>query len=170
MQSMHGNPPSGGSSGVEPEWYRDQRKIGQVVDRLESNVSGFTRWISLAFLLAALGLATLVWALVEARAALDYTIQVKGGEVVERGIASRYGYDTGAPACGIPMVGKVAAHKTLKCGTYVRVTREDTGKSVVVQIIDRGPFVRGRIIDLSPVAAREIGLSGLAPVKVEVVK
>lgn len=104
---------------------------------------------------------------VQAYAAVDPFIEVKGGDTVEHGIASRYGYNTGAPACGIPMVGKVAAHKTMKCGSYVRVTRTDNGKSVVVQIIDRGPFVRGRVIDLSPDAAAAIGLSGLAPVKVE---
>ena len=105
-----------------------------------------------------------------ASASVDPFIQVKGGDVVEQGIASRYGYNTGAPACGIPMVGNVAAHKTLPCGSYVRVTRQDTKKSVVVRIIDRGPFVRGRIIDLSPSAAGAIGRSGLAPVIVERVK
>ena len=44
-----------------------------------------------------------------AYAAIDPFIEVKGGDTVEHGIASRYGYNTGAPACGIPMVGKVAA-------------------------------------------------------------
>lgn len=104
-----------------------------------------------------------------AHAAVDPAIQVKGGQVVEKGIASWYGYGTGAPACGLPMGARTAAHKTLPCGTMVRVTHTGNGKSVVVRIVDRGPFVRGRIIDLSPPAAEEIGMGGLAPVTLEVV-
>src|SRR5215470_10297383 len=57
-----------------------------------------------------------------------------------------------------------AAHRTLPFGTKVRVTHGSSGKSVVVTITDRGPFVRGRIIDLNPAAARLLGISGLAPV------
>jgi len=62
-----------------------------------------------------------------------------------------------------------AAHKTLPMGTHVRVTRVASGDSVVVRINDRGPFVKGRVIDLSKRAAREIGLKGLAKVRVEVI-
>ena len=61
-----------------------------------------------------------------------------------------------------------AAHRTLPFGTRVSVVNRRNGKSVVVRISDRGPFVRGRIIDLTPAGARAIGLSGLAPVKVTV--
>ena len=57
-----------------------------------------------------------------------------------------------------------AAHKTLPFGTMVRVTNRRNNKSVVVRINDRGPFVRGRVIDLTPAGARAIGFSGLAPV------
>ena len=57
-----------------------------------------------------------------------------------------------------------AAHKTLPFGTMVRVTNKRNGKSVVVRINDRGPFVRGRVIDLTPAGARALGFSGLAPV------
>jgi len=59
-----------------------------------------------------------------------------------------------------------AAHKTLPFGTKVKVTNKATGKSVVVRINDRGPFIRGRIIDLSKSAAGKIGMinSGHAPV------
>jgi peptidoglycan lytic transglycosylase len=57
-----------------------------------------------------------------------------------------------------------AAHRTLPFGTKVRVTHSKSGKSVIVTITDRGPFVRGRIIDLAPAAARLLGISGLAPV------
>lgn len=66
--------------------------------------------------------------------------------------------------------GFTAAHRTLKFGTKVRVTNLRTGKSVVVRINDRGPFIRGRIIDLAYGAARAVGLhkSGVARVKVAV--
>lgn len=59
-----------------------------------------------------------------------------------------------------------AAHRTLPFGSKVKVTHRKTGKSVVVTITDRGPFVRGRVIDLSPASARALGFSGLAPVSV----
>ena len=63
-----------------------------------------------------------------------------------------------------------AAHKSLAFGTKVRVTNLENGKSVVVRINDRGPFVRGRVIDLSPAAARRIEMTtaGVVPVKLEV--
>ena len=58
-----------------------------------------------------------------------------------------------------------AAHKTLPFGTRVRVVNVNTGRSVVVRINDRGPFIRGRVIDLSKAAARAIGMDGVARVK-----
>lgn len=57
-----------------------------------------------------------------------------------------------------------AAHRTLPFGSQVRVTNKRNGRSVTVRINDRGPFVRGRVIDLSPAAARALGFAGLAPV------
>ena len=57
-----------------------------------------------------------------------------------------------------------AAHKTLPFGTKVRVTNRHTGRSVIVRINDRGPFVKGRVIDLSPAAAKAIGVGGIAQV------
>jgi rare lipoprotein A len=62
-----------------------------------------------------------------------------------------------------------AAHRSLPFGTMVRVTNNRTGRSVVVRINDRGPFVRGRVIDLTPAGARALGFSGLAPVTLSVV-
>ena len=64
----------------------------------------------------------------------------------------------------------VAAHKTLKCGTMVRVTNKRNGLSVVVKIDDRGPYIRGRIVDLSVAAAEKIRMrrAGVVPVKLEV--
>ncbi len=66
--------------------------------------------------------------------------------------------------------GLTAAHRSLPFGTKVKVTNVRTGRSVVVRITDRGPHVRGRIIDLSAAAARIVGVmqSGVAPVQVEV--
>ncbi len=68
--------------------------------------------------------------------------------------------------------GLTAAHRTLPFGTKVRVVNVNTGKSVIVRINDRGPFIKGRIIDLSLGAATEVGLvkSGVAKVSVEVLK
>jgi rare lipoprotein A len=57
-----------------------------------------------------------------------------------------------------------AAHRTAPFGSHIRVTNQKNGRSVTVRITDRGPFVRGRVIDLSPAAARAIGVAGLAPV------
>jgi len=62
-----------------------------------------------------------------------------------------------------------AAHKSLPFGTMVRVTNRRNNRSVVVRINDRGPFVHGRVIDLTPAGARSIGFSGLAPVSLAVV-
>lgn len=67
---------------------------------------------------------------------------------------------------------KTAAHKTLPFGTIVKVTATRTGKTTTVRVNNRGPFIKGRIIDLSQAAAKELGIikSGIAKVKVEVVK
>lgn len=63
-----------------------------------------------------------------------------------------------------------AAHRSLPFGTRVRVTNANNGRSVVVQINDRGPFIRGRIIDVSVAAASQLGMmqSGVAPVVLEI--
>jgi len=66
------------------------------------------------------------------------------------------------------MYKMTAAHKTLPLPTYVQVRRIDTGETVVVRVNDRGPFLKGRIIDLSYVAARKIGLVQLGKAEVEV--
>ena len=60
-----------------------------------------------------------------------------------------------------------AAHKTLPFGTRVRVKSQVNGKEVVVRINDRGPFIKGRIIDLSYAAAQAIGLVGVKRVEIE---
>ena len=60
-----------------------------------------------------------------------------------------------------------AAHRTLPFGTMVRVTNQRNGHSVKVRINDRGPFIRGRIIDVLPAAAHVLGFSGLTTVCIE---
>jgi rare lipoprotein A len=94
--------------------------------------------------------------------------------VVEHGIASWYGpkYHGRQTASGetFDQMAMTAAHKKLKFNTKVRVVDKDTGNSVTVRINDRGPFVAGRIIDLSKGAASKLGIleKGLANVKLEV--
>lgn len=89
----------------------------------------------------------------------------------ESGIASWYSYTGHRTASGGPYSGQemTAAHKTLPFGSRVRVTNLATGRSIVVTVDDRGPWVRGRIIDLSPRAKRALGMGGLAHVCVTVV-
>lgn len=91
-----------------------------------------------------------------------------GSAHAESGIASVYGRGGGKTASGesVNPSAMTAAHRTLRFGTYVIVRHTKNGRSVTVRINDRGPFVRGRVIDLTPAAARALGFSGLAPVKI----
>ena len=91
----------------------------------------------------------------------------------ERGTASWYGrqFHGRKTASGeiYDMHAMTAAHKTLPMGTYVRACNLDNGKTVDVRINDRGPFVRGRVIDLSYEAAKRIGVIGPGTAPVEIV-
>jgi rare lipoprotein A len=87
----------------------------------------------------------------------------------QSGIASIYSGEKTANGDWAHASRLTAAHKTLPFGTMVRVTHKKTGKSVVVRINDRGPFIKGRVIDLTPAGARALGFSGLAPVELTVV-
>jgi rare lipoprotein A len=71
-------------------------------------------------------------------------------------------------ASGIPLNDNVmtAAHKSLPFGSKVKVTNKKSGHAVTVTITDRGPYVKGRCIDLSKAGARALGFVGLAPVSV----
>ena len=87
------------------------------------------------------------------------------------GLASYYGQgEVTATGERFNPSGMTAAHRTLPFGTRVRVTRVDTGNSIVVRINDRGPFKPGRVIDLSEGAAENLGITGvgLAQVRLEV--
>jgi rare lipoprotein A len=87
------------------------------------------------------------------------------------GLASVYSLRShGRTASGERLVftNLTGAHRTLPFGTRVRITNRRNGHSVVVRINDRGPFIRGRVIDVTPAAARALGFSGLAPVMLTV--
>ena len=97
-------------------------------------------------------------------------------EIFEEGIASWYGskFHGRRTANGeiYDMYDMTAAHKELEFGTLVRVTHSRSGRQVDVRINDRGPFIEGRVIDLSMQAAQEIGLKGegIAEVTIEVLE
>ena len=84
-------------------------------------------------------------------------------------IASRYGYGGGRTASGERMDPNemTAAHRYRPLGSRVTVTSHSSGRSVTVRINDRGPFVKGRCIDLSTGAARELGMAGTAMVSLD---
>ena len=86
----------------------------------------------------------------------------------QTGIASVYSGEATANGEYAHASALTAAHRTLPFGTMVEVTNIQTGRSVVVRINDRGPYIRGRVIDLTPAGAKAIGSSGLAPVTLNV--
>jgi rare lipoprotein A len=86
--------------------------------------------------------------------------------LAETCIASHYGYSGGRTASGERMnpSAMTAAHRTRPFGSEVTVTSHSSGRSVTVRVNDRGPFVKGRCIDLSTGAARALGMAGLEKV------
>jgi rare lipoprotein A len=87
------------------------------------------------------------------------------------GLASIYSTESGTKTASgerLNPSGMTAAHRTLPFGTMVRVTNERNKRSAVVRINDRGPFLRGRVIDVSPAAARALGFSGVVPVSLNI--
>ncbi|MGA7215550.1 MAG: septal ring lytic transglycosylase RlpA family protein [Terrimicrobiaceae bacterium] len=91
---------------------------------------------------------------------------------VQTGIASWYRDHRTASGERFDVNALAAAHKSLPFGSAVRVIDLNTGKSIIVRINDRGPYIRGRIIDLTVGAARELGIyhRGIAPVRIEVLR
>jgi rare lipoprotein A len=89
---------------------------------------------------------------------------------IERGIASWYRDWRTASGEPYRRTAYTAAHRTLPFGTRVRVRNLDNDREIVVRITDRGPFIKGRIIDLSEAAAEELGLrrTGTAQVEIEI--
>jgi len=88
---------------------------------------------------------------------------------MQSGIASVYSGGRTANGEYVRTSGLTAAHRSLPFGTMLRVTNRRSGRSVVVRVNDRGPFIRGRVIDLTPAGARALGFSGLAPVSLAIV-
>jgi rare lipoprotein A len=99
--------------------------------------------------------------------------QTAGTKGAGYGLASFYSYDPHtASGEKFDKNELTAAHRTLPFGTRLRVTDVDTGRSVTVRVNDRGPFVRGRVVDVSASAAETLGIKGkgVAKVKVDVVE
>lgn len=115
-------------------------------------------------------------ALVARRAALALAVSVAPFVLsgvqsqAQTGIASVYSTREGSSrtASGIPLRdgALTAASRTLPLGSHARVTNLRNHRSIVVLITDRGPFIGGRIIDLTPAGARALDIDGLAPVSV----
>ncbi|TAF03916.1 MAG: septal ring lytic transglycosylase RlpA family protein [Nostocales cyanobacterium] len=105
---------------------------------------------------------------------LPQQVAIGGIKINFKGIASWYGYDWAGRKTAngerFNPEAMTAAHRSLPMGTKVRVTNTRNGRSVVVRINDRGPYIGGRIIDLSAGAARILGMmgSGIAPVRIDV--
>jgi rare lipoprotein A len=88
----------------------------------------------------------------------------------QSGVASVYSTESGnrtASGARLNPGAMTAAHRSFPFGSRVRVTNRRNGRSVVVTVNDRGPFGRGRIIDVTPAAAQALGFSGLTQVTVE---
>lgn len=101
-----------------------------------------------------------------------YTPMTIAGNFRERGIASWYGkkFHGQRTSCGevYDMYGMTAAHPTLPIPSYARVTHVASGKTVVVRINDRGPFLHERVMDLSYTAAHKLGILGNGSAEVEI--
>ncbi len=99
-----------------------------------------------------------------------YTPLPSGAALSERGLASWYGrkFHGRRTASGerYDMYAMTAAHRTLPLPSFARVSNPANGRSVIVRVNDRGPFIKERIIDLSYTAAQRLGVFGVATVEV----
>jgi rare lipoprotein A len=94
---------------------------------------------------------------------------VSGAMAGQSGIASVYSTESGSRTASGTRLNPgalTAAHRSLPLGSRVRVTNSSNGRSIVVTVNDRGPFVRGRIIDVTPAAAHALGFTSTARVTV----
>ena len=135
------------------------------------------RSIKAAALTAALGCVLATGAQISSSAAAQLTYFHRNGKLhlvnADRngglqGIASVYHDRITANGEHMNPNAMTAAHKSLPMGSRVTVTNHRNGRSTTVRINDRGPYVTGRVIDLSPGAARVLGIDGLAPVSLQV--
>jgi rare lipoprotein A len=125
---------------------------------------------TLRALIALLGAACLAWGGSAVAAPAAKKTKAAPASAMETGLASIYCFRNGRTASGErarPFI-LTAAHRTLPFGTLVEVTNHKNGRSIVVRINDRGPFIRGRIIDLTPAGARALKFDGLTPVTLRV--
>lgn len=102
----------------------------------------------------------------------NHSSNVKQVHYKARGVASWYGYESGnrtAMGTRFNPMALTAAHRTLPLSTKVKVTNVDNHKSVVVTINDRGPYAKGRIVDLSLASAKALGIKGVGHVELEAV-
>jgi rare lipoprotein A len=106
-------------------------------------------------------------------AGIDHAVARPEAMFEQVGVASWYGpgFHGRLTASGEPFDQNdlTAAHRNLPLGSEVKVTNLENGRSITVQINDRGPYVKGRVIDLSKAAARRLGMAGdgLAKVRIE---
>ena len=100
---------------------------------------------------------------------VDYIPKQRGNYVVASWYGQKFNGKLTASGERFDMYAMTCAHKTLKFGTKLRVTNPDNNKSVIVIVNDRGPFIRGRDLDLSYGAAKKIGIvkQGVGRVKIE---
>jgi rare lipoprotein A len=120
-----------------------------------------------------LRISTLVLAAAALAACAQPSVVTTGAQGESHGLASFYRNQTRTASGERASPGDLtAAHRTLPFGTRVRVTDVDTGRSVTVRVNDRGPFVAGRVVDISHSAAETLGITerGLARVKLDVVQ
>lgn len=106
----------------------------------------------------------------------DAPLSAQVASMLDTGMASYYGRELAgnrtASGEAFDPTDLTAAHRTLPFGTRLRVTNQRTGQSVIVRVNDRGPYARGRVLDVSHAAAERIGMvrSGHAPVSIELIQ
>jgi rare lipoprotein A len=109
------------------------------------------------------GVRAKLWPPIRTERSIEHSTE-SNRSFVGSGIASVYGGQHTANGEQMHRGAMTAAHRTLPFGTQVTVLNRRNGRTAVVRINDRGPFVHGRVIDLSPAAAHALGVDGLAPV------
>ncbi|MGJ4855489.1 septal ring lytic transglycosylase RlpA family protein [Labrys sp. La1] len=101
------------------------------------------------------------------------TVAIDPAFGAETGVASWYGRESGRRTANgerFPTSETTCAHRTARFGTRLKVTVLSTSRSVICRVNDRGPFIRGRIVDLNPASAKGLGMSGLVKVRIDAAK
>jgi peptidoglycan lytic transglycosylase len=157
--------------------YRENKQNQQRKYVLRNQNTMYRRSIKAAALTAALACVVATGVEITPSAAAQLTYSHENGKLhlVNKdrngglqGIASVYHDRVTANGEHMNPNAMTAAHKSLPMGSRVKVTNHSNGRSVTVRINDRGPYVTGRVIDLSPGAAHVLGVDGLAQVSLQV--